>query len=147
MLNETIELEALRQKIEDAEFEAGSQSDYIDYGKPNEQQKQKAHEIIVQMMRKSEEVKLQLRERIATVRRDNPQAFEEWVKVHKQFLEKIITENGSGARINLAKATLNKWNKVAAGELEYVGINWHFLKDYKADVRKAFKKNPLLFWK
>lgn len=40
-----------------------------------------------------------------------------------------------------------EWEKVAAGEQEYVGINWYFLKDYKADIRKAFKKNPLQFWK
>lgn len=147
MKKETIELETLRQQIEDAEFEAGSQSDYIDYGKPNEQQKKKAKEIIAQMMQKSSELKIQLREKIVTVRRDNPQAFEEWIKVHKDFLERIIREKDAGARINLAKATLNKWGKVSAGELEYVDINWHFLKDYKTEIRKAFKKNPFQFWK
>lgn len=147
MLKETIELEALRQQIEDAEFEAGSQSDYIDYGNPNEQKKKQAQEIIAQMMQKSGELKVHLRERIAAVRREKPQAFEEWTKVHKAVLERIITEQGSGARINLAKATLKKWENVSTGELEYVGINWHFLKDYKAEIREVFKKNPLQFWK
>ena len=32
MFTETVQLESLRQKIEDAEYEAGSQSDYLDYG-------------------------------------------------------------------------------------------------------------------
>ena len=77
MLKETIELESLRQKIEDAEYEWGSQSDYIDRGKPNEQQKKQAQQIIARMMAKSKELKAKLHDMIVLVRRENPQAFED----------------------------------------------------------------------
>ena len=147
MLKETIELESLRQKIEDAEYEWGSQSDYIDRGKPNEQQKKQAQQIIARMMAKSKELKAKLHDMIVLVRRENPQAFEDWIKIHKDFLERVLAEKKPGPRQNVARATLTEWEKVSAGDQEYIGINWYFLKDYKADVRKAFKKNPLRFWK
>ncbi len=144
MHQQTIQLEQLRQQIEDAEFESGSQSDYIDYGKPNEAQKKSAQEQIARMNAKASELKLELQTLIKTVRAQNPQAVEEWVKVHKDMLQKILTEtpaNSQGrVRQNTAGVTLKQWEQVVAGEREYVNINWHYLKDYKADVRKQFKK-------
>ena len=46
MFKETIQLETLRQKIEDAEIESGSQSDYLDRGKPNAEQVKRAQDTI-----------------------------------------------------------------------------------------------------
>lgn len=151
MLQETIQLEKLRQLIEDAEYEAGSQSDYLDYGKPNEAQQKKAQQTIQQMMTQSQQLKLQLKETITTIRRNKPEAFEEWVNTHKRMLERIMAEKPTGTnsqvRQNTARGTMNQWEKVVAGEQEYVGINWYYLKDYKAEVRKVFGKNWWEFWK
>lgn len=140
MLPETIQLEQLRQQIEDAEFTMGDRSDYLDYGKPNAAEKQKAQQLIEQMRSQSMELRTKLHETLAALRVERPEAFIEWIDYHKQILERIVaqptTDVNSKARQNVARDTLNQWEKVRAGEQDYVNINWHFLKDYKAEVRK-----------
>ncbi len=140
MQPEAIELEKLRQQIEEAEFTMGDRSDYLDYGKPNAAEKQKAQQLIEQMRSQSSELKTKFHETLAAVREERPAAFNEWIDYHKQILERIIAEPTgdakSKARQNVARDTLNQWEKVRAGEQDYVNINWHFLKDYKAEVRK-----------
>ena len=55
------------------------------------------------------------------------------------MLQKIVdeksTEKNAAVRKNVAKGTIQEWEKVRAGEQDYVNINWYFLKDYKAGVR------------
>ena len=150
MLEETIQLESLRQQIEDAEFTVGDQSDYLDLGKPNAAQAKSAKETIARMQAKSGELKTELHELIATVRREKPQALEEWVKFHKGILERIIAEptgnTKTKVRQNVARETSQAWDKVLAGEQEYVNINWYYLKDYKTEVRKTGGKAWWKFW-
>ena len=140
MLAEAIQLETLRQKIEDSEFEAGNQSDYLDRGQPNAAQAKRAKELIAQLNSQTEASKTELKQLIASVRAQQPQAVEEWVNFHIGILQKIIDEKATGTnavtRRNVAKTTLQEWEKVRAGEQEYVHINWYFLKDYKESVRK-----------
>ena len=157
MLAETIQLETLRQNIEDAEYEAGSQSDYLDRGNPNPTQAKQAQERVVNLNNQSNVLRAQLTELVASVRSKEPQAIEEWVDFHMTILKKIIDEKETGAtavaRRNVAKGTLREWEKVRAGEQEYVGINWYFLKDYRERVRKNDGKTQVdgkawwQFWK
>ncbi len=161
MYPETLQLEALRQQIEEAEYEIGSQSDYVDYGKPNAAQKKKAEELILRLREQSQQAKGRLHEALITIRSEKPEALAEWVNYHKGILERItaeqVTDSNSAARRNVAQSTLNQWEKVLAGEQEYVNINWHFLKDYKAEVKKLApqsvvtsddaKKTWWQFWK
>ncbi|MFT3893282.1 MAG: hypothetical protein QM730_16760 [Anaerolineales bacterium] len=150
MLQQTIQLEQLRRKIEDAEFAIGDQSDYLDLGKPNAQQAKSAQETISRMKGKSQELQAALHETIATVRRENPEALQEWVNYHKNILERIIAEPTSNThtkvRQNVARETLQQWEKVLSGEQEYVNINWHYLKDYKAEAKKLGKTAWWKFW-
>ena len=140
MLAEAIQLETLRQKIEDSEFEAGNQSDYLDRGQPNAALAKRAKELIAQLNSQTETAKTELKQLIASVRAQQPQAVEEWVNFHIGILQKIINEKTTGTnavtRRNVAKTTLQEWEKVRAGEQDYVRINWYFLKDYKESVRK-----------
>ena len=159
MLPEAIQLETLRQKIEDSEFEAGNQSDYLDRGNPNAAQAKRARELIAELNRQTEASKVELKQLIATVRSQQPQAFEEWVNFHTGVLQKILAEKASGtnavARRNVAQGTLQEWEKVRAGEQDFVRINWYFLKDYKESVRNITKtgmkktedKSWWQFWK
>jgi hypothetical protein len=82
---------------------------------------------------------------IASVRMHQPQAIDEWVALHTSILQKIVAEQGTGTMAStrqfVAKNTLQEWEKVRAGEQEYVNINWHYLKDYRANVRKL-RGNP-----
>ena len=150
MLEETARLEQLRQKIEEAEFTIGDQSDYLDLGKPNASQAKAAKENIARAQVKSAELQAQLHEMILTLRREKPQALEEWVQYHRSILERIIAEPTSNThtrvRQNVARETLQAWDKVLAGEQEYVNINWHYLKDYKAEVKKSGGKPWWKFW-
>ena len=153
MLQETIQLEKLRQQIEDAEYEISNQLDYLDRGKPNASQQKKAAETISRLQSHSKKLKSKLHDLILSVRRDKPEAVAEWGKLHKDILERILREKSTVsrnavARQNVARSTLNQWEQVLDGEQEYVNINWHFLKDYKAEVRKLVaNKNWWEFWK
>ena len=151
MLAETIQLETLRQKIEDVEYEAGDRSDYLDRGQPNSSQAKQAKELIDKLSNQSKALKAQLKELITTVRVQQPQAIEEWVNFHAGILQKIVDEQTTGTmaavRRDVAKRTLEEWEKVRAGEQEYANINWHYLKDYKASVRKIGGKAWWQFWK
>ncbi len=145
MYPETLQLEQLRQQIEEAEFEIGSQLDYLDYGQPSAAQKKKAEALIVQLREQSKQAKGRLHEALTTICSEKPEVLAEWVNYHKELLERIIaekpTDSNSVTRRNVARSTLNQWEKVLAGEQEYVNINWHFLKDYKAEVRKLTPKS------
>jgi len=153
MLPETMQLEKLRQQIEDAEYQSGSTSDYLDRGNPNPQQAQTAREYMARMDSTSKELKIELRKLIPIIRNEKPQAFKEWVNLHKDILQKILTETGSDinakVRQNLARTTLQEWEKVLLGERDYVDINASFLKDYMTAVREWDENNnhPNPWWK
>ncbi|MBK9928185.1 MAG: hypothetical protein IPP66_23200 [Anaerolineales bacterium] len=138
MLPETIQLETLRQKIEDSEYEAGDKTDYLSYGKPNAAQAKQAKELIERLNQESKSARAELKQLLTTLRAQHPQAVEEWVEYHLGILQVIVNEKTEAVitpRKNVAKETIQNWEKVRAGEIEYVNINWHFLKDYKASVR------------
>jgi len=138
MLSETIQLETLRQKIEDSEYEAGDKTDYLSYGKPNAAQAKQAQALIEKLKLQSTEARAELKQLLGTLRSQRSQAIEEWLNYHIDLLQKIVDEKTDAVitpRKNVAKETIQNWEKVRAGELDYVSINWHFLKDYKATVR------------
>jgi hypothetical protein len=141
---ETIQLETLRQKIEDVEYEAGNQSDYLDRGRPNPSQAKKAQETINQLNEQTRTLQAELKDLIARVRSQQPQAIEDWVNYHTGILHNIINENASGAnaatRRSVARSTLQEWEKVRLGEQDFVRINWYFLKDYREGVRQIGSK-------
>jgi hypothetical protein len=140
VLPETLQLEQLRQQVEAAEHEIGNQSDYLGYGKPNAQQAKQAHELMARMKEQSQMSQAELQQLIATLRAERPEAFEGWIDLHLGMLEKIIaapvTDINSRARQNVARETAQAWDRVRSGEQVYVNINWHFLKDYKAELQK-----------
>ena len=148
MLEETIKLEALRQKIEKIEENMGSQSDYIDYGKPDKKQIEKIQKEIASDKIKADALKAELGELIS---KTSPQALDEWVNWHKNVLQKIISEQGtdtkSKTRIFTARQTLEAWEKVLSREQNYILINGYYLKDYKEKAKKEFRKNWWKFWK
>lgn len=143
MLAETTRLEKLRQKIEDVEYESGDRADYLDRGRPNADEAKRAPARIDELNSQSRALKAELKQLIAAVRTEQPQAFEEWINYHTGILHKIADEKGTDTNAKtrglVARNTLQEWEKVRAGEQDYVGINWYFLKDYKASVR-AFRE-------
>ena len=140
MRKEAIELERLRQAVEKAEFEAGDTSDYISYGKPNEKELKKAQEFIAKKNEETKTLQGQLHDMLANCPQDT---LEEWVNWHKSFLEPILSETNDKVRVHVAKETMAEWDNVLVRKQKFVRINWHYLKDYKAAVKK---KLPGKFW-
>lgn len=132
---EVIQLETLRQKIEDALYDSAMQSEMRDRSKLSSAEAKKTQESIEQLDSQAKAMQEELRQSISQY----PQAVEEWVNYHINMLQKIVneqsTEKNAAVRRNVAKGTIQEWEKVRAGGQEYVNINWHFLKDYKAGVR------------
>jgi hypothetical protein len=119
-------------------------------GKPSPAQAKQARENIEKLSNQSRALKEELRQLITDVRAQQPQAFDEWINLHIEILQKIVDENTTDAkartRVHVAKETIQNWEKVRAGEQEYVNINWYFLKDYKSDVRKLIRGGTGKVW-
>ena len=58
----------------------------------------------------------------------------------QKIVEEQATDRNATTRRFVAKNTLAEWEKVRAGEQDFVRINWHFLKDYREGVRKIDNK-------
>lgn len=146
---DAVQLETLRQKIEDALYESAMKSEMLDRGKPSAAETKKTRETINQLDSQAKALKEELKQTIAATCLQNPQAFEEWIDYHLGMLQKIVdeksTEKNAAVRRNVAKGTIQEWEKVRAGEQEYVNINWYFLKDYKAGVRSIARGGPKKF--
>ena len=144
MFSETVKLEKLRQKVEDLNKQSGDRSDYIDYGKPNPAQLREAQETMKKLDVAIKAGQAELKQILDTLRKEQPQVIEEWVKYHVSLLEMIVaeksTDKNAGTRKYVAKETIDEWNKLGSGEVDYVNINGHFLKDYKNHVR-SFNEN------
>lgn len=144
MFKETVQLEKLRQKIEDLRHRSGDRANYIDYGKPNPAQLKQAEEDLKKLDVEIEAGLAELKQMLEPIRKQQPQVVEEWVKYHVSLLEMIVAENSTdknaGTRKYVAKETIEEWNKLHSGELDYVNINGYFLKDYKTHVR-SFNEN------
>ena len=140
MLAETIQLEKLRQKIEDVDYEAGSKSDYLDRARPKPKEAKQVQEAMDTLNEKSKVLKAEFKDLLTNMRSQQPQAFEEWINFHTGILQKILEEKDTDrmatTRRFVAKNTLAEWEKVRAGEQDYVSINWYFLKDYREGARK-----------
>ena len=147
MFSETVKLEKLRQKIENLNEKSGDRSDYIDYGKPNPAQLREAQETMKKLAVEIKAGQAELKQILDTLRKQQPQVIEEWVKYHIGILEIIVAENSTdrnaGTRKYVAKETIEEWKKVLAGEMDYVNINGHFLKDYKAHVRTIHENSQI----
>ena len=140
MLIETIQLETVRQKIEDTYAASVDQSEMLDRGMLKGAKEKEAREFVNQHNNQAKALKEELKQLIAATRSQNPQAFEEWINYHIAMLQKIADENTSGdkARIrrSVAKTTIAEWEKVRSGDQDYVNINDYYLPDYRVDVRK-----------
>jgi hypothetical protein len=144
MFSETVKIEKLRQKIENLNEKSGDRSDYIDYGKPNPAQLREAQETMKKLDVEIKAGQAELKQILDMLRKEQPQVIEEWVKYHISLLEQVVAENATdrdaGTRRFVAKQTIDEWNKLLAGEADYVNINGYFLKAYKNHVR-SFNEN------
>jgi hypothetical protein len=148
MRKEIVQLELIRQQIEQEMYDSGSASDYIDRGNPDPRQLKQATDFIAsqedKIARLQEDFRIQLR-------KCDPKVIQEWVELHKAILQRILTEKVTNAHTKtrhfVAKNTLDEWEKVRAGEADFVNINWHFLKDYKEEVRKLVNRKWWQVWK
>lgn len=137
-----IQLEELRQQIQELEWEISQHTDYVDHGRPDPKPSRR----VLKLREQSQQARARLRAAIELVRREKPEAFTEWVNYHKDILKRIraetSTEQNADTRRNMAGFALEQWEKVATGEQEFVYINQHFLKDYSTVVSKVARQNP-----
>ena len=136
---ETIQLETVRQKIEDTYAASVDQSEMLDRGMLKGAKEKEAREFVNQHNNQAKALKEELKQLSAATRSQNPQAFAEWIQYHIAMLKKIADENTAGDKARLrrsvAKTTIAEWEKVRAGEQEYININGYYLEDYRAEVR------------
>ena len=132
---EVLQLEGLRQQIQDLQEEINKEVGIVEYGRPEPKPTPKVNKL----REKSRQARAELRTAVESIRRSKPEAITEWIHYHKGFLEPIQAETSTAVnadtRRTFAGFCLQQWEKVAAGEQEFVYINEHFLKDYNTAVR------------
>ncbi|MBL8063237.1 MAG: hypothetical protein JNK32_09480 [Anaerolineales bacterium] len=148
MRDEVIQLEKFRQQIEKEMYDSGSTSDFIDRGNPTPQQLKQAKDFLTSQEKKIAGLRAEFH---LLLQKSERAAIQEWVELHKGILQKILSEKSTDAhsktRLFVAGNTLKEWEKVQAGEMEFVNINWYFLKDYKEEVRNLIDKKWWQLWK
>lgn len=138
MTPEVLQLEGLRQQIQDLQEEINKEVGIVEYGRPEPKPTQKLNKL----RKQSQQARAELRTVVESVRRSKPEAITEWINYHKGFLERIQAETSpTDNRRTFVGFCLEQWEKVAAGEQEFVYINEHFLKEYNAEVRNRAPKN------
>jgi len=151
MLQEVIDLEKLRQQVERVENQIGSLSDYLDRGKPSEQQQQQTAKQIAAQTNHSAALQAQLHDRLAALRASQPHVIEQWVQWHREICQRIMAETDGHrqqkVRQMLAGQTLEAWKKVLRGNQDTVLINWYFLDDYGKEVARAIRAQQRRWWK
>lgn len=139
MFTETVQLEKLRQKIEELNYQSGDRANYIDYGKPNPAQLKEAQDVLKKLDVEIKAGEAELKQMLDMLRKQQPQVVEEWVKYHISLLEMVIAQNSTDrdarTRKYVAKQTIENWEKLRSGDVDYVHINDGFLMDYKIHVR------------
>ena len=149
MNEQALQLEAIRQELDDLGSAVGSLYDYLDRGHPNEREEREALARIAEYEQAAAESRAQLSKLLARLRIAAPDAVEEWVRWHIGFCERVIAETAgagpnpggyvSDAQVSnyVARETLAEWQKVLAGTEDYVRINSYFLWDYRKEVVAA----------
>ena len=131
---DVLRLEEIRRYIQDVETEY-----YADYQDHVREQKPTPKKL--KLAEQSKAGRAQLHAVIESVRRENPAAITEWAEYHRSFLKRIqaetSTEKNADTRRGMAGFALQQWEKVLAGEQDFVSINPHFLKDYSEEVNKG----------
>jgi hypothetical protein len=137
---EALHLEGLRQQIQNLQQEINKEVGIVDHGRPEPKPTPK----VKKLREQSQQARAQLHAALESVRRSKPEAITEWINYHKGFLERIqaetSTEMNADTRRGFAGFCLQQWEKVAAGEQEFVYINEHFLKDYNTEVSNRAPK-------
>jgi len=140
MLPETLQLEGLRQLIQNLQEEINKEVGIVDHGRPEPKPTPKLNKLREQ----SRQARTELHTLVESVRLSKPEVITEWVNYHKGFLEPLHAETSvAGVKDNrhtFVVFCLEQWNKVAAGEQEFVYINEHFLKEYNTEVRNRAPK-------
>jgi hypothetical protein len=136
----TLELEALRQRIETAEEEAGSISDCLDRNQSASLRKPNPRAHMEGLMRLAKDLKQELHTNLAEARSTNPQSVEAWINLHVEALRKIADEPRGDAvaetRKHVARQTIAAWEYVRTGEKSYVATNWSYLADHQKAMRR-----------
>ena len=131
---DVLRLEEIRRYIQDVETEY-----YADYQDHVREQKPTPKKIKLQEQSKT--ARAHLHAVIEAVRRENPAALAEWAEYHTSFLKRIKAETSNemnaDTRRMMAASSLQEWEKVLAGEKDFVSINPGFLKDYSEEVNKG----------
>ena len=142
MIPEVFQLEGLRQLIQNLREEINKEVGIVEYGRPEPKPTPKLNKLREQ----SRQAQTELRTAVESVRRSKPEAITEWINYHKGFLEPLHAETSiAGIKDNrhtFVVFCLEQWEKVAAGEQEFVYINEHFLKEYNTEVRNRAPKIP-----
>lgn len=129
-------LESLRRQADFAARQSGSLSDYIDLGRPNDEQRARAYADMALADERFKQLSARLTERIAALRRSDPPVLEAWIALHRQACGDILAESSPDERFAEVRAfvageTLAAWERLARGDTAFVHINWYFLRGYE----------------
>jgi hypothetical protein len=148
MNTQLLDLERLRQELDKARNTIGMTYDYLDYGRPDAEQKASAERSIAVMQRQADALDARLAAEVRRLRREAPIVIDAWVGLHLSVLDDILQETTGADYLShddirhfVAKQTISAWREVLDGSRTYVHINVGFLDDYEA---RLLTRMPML---
>lgn len=140
------ELEVLRQKIAKMKHDIGSAYDYLDRGRPDEEQTQMVWLRISEWKSQEQTLMQRYLKKIQTARSQDPQLLDQWATIHIGIYQDVIKELSCDADVNktmiyIAQTTLGQWQEFCRGVLDYVDENEYLMGTRQSLIRAAFIKN------
>lgn len=140
-------IEILRRNLEKVAHQTGSLYDYLDHGRPSDEQKAQTWETIRVLEAEKQFLGSQLDAMVNQWRRENPGLLERWVAIHESTYRDVRTEYDTGQELDaitrrtkvfVADQALNAWGEVRTGERNYVLANWYLMDQHWDTVRRHF---------
>lgn len=129
------ELEMLRRSIDDLYSSAGSLGDYIDRGRPSEQERRQAYDDMERCRQEAERQRAVLEQRVESLRRDAPEILQLWSDAHVracQFFLDTLPETSEDARTAryVALTGQQAWQQFPGAGPDFISIDSAWLSDY-----------------
>jgi uncharacterized protein (DUF885 family) len=137
-LTAVVQLEQLRQKIEAARDRAAGKAEFLEFAAADPDQRSQAFHSLALDHTREAEMLVELRDRIATLRQQDPDAIEEWVAIHVQLCERLLHDDDDARdphdaelRRDLLRRLEAQWRTIARGAIECVLVHKQLLADYR----------------
>jgi len=141
------DLETIRKEYFELDRKIGVGSSYLDYGKPNENQKLQTEQAIVQFENEKVELEIMLERIMQEADNEQKDIINQWIAIHIEMLTEKLPKTEPDVEptiqqkvmINLINQTIDNWKTIKQTKKPFL-INFYYLKDYNQWFDEKYNK-------